>query len=205
MFENAKWIWPTDQFEKSQRAEFLFSANVASLAAMFRAVYFGLPLTERIVTVSGEAVKNPQNFSVRVGTSFAELIEAAGGVTEDVDRIICGGPMMGSAQSDIDVPVAKATNSILCLPEAKGIYVDNPVCLRCGKCLSACPMRLQPLYLYRYAAAGDINELERLRQMDCIECGSCAYVCPGRKAGGVLLVGGTSTEHGASGCQTAQK
>ena len=154
--------------------------NVASFAAMYRAVYLGEPLTERIVTVTGEAVKNPQNFLVRIGTSFAELIEAAGGVCDDVDRIICGGPMMGMAQSNDSVPVVKAVNSILCLPKVNGIEVKDPTCLRCGKCLSVCPMKLQPLYLYRYTAVGDIKELERLHQMDCIECGSCAYICPGK-------------------------
>ena len=87
---------------------------------------------------------------------------------------------MGMAQSGVDVPAVKATNSVLCLPKDERISVDDPTCLRCGKCLSACPMRLQPLYLYRYTAVGDIKELERLHQMDCIECGCCAYVCPGR-------------------------
>ena len=154
--------------------------NVASFAAMFRAVHLGLPITERIVTVSGEAVKNPQNFKARIGTSFADLIEAAGGANDNIDRVICGGPMMGMAQSSVSVPVVKATNSILCLPKDNDIASENPTCLRCGKCLSACPMKLQPLYLYRYSLCGELSELERLHQMDCLECGSCAYVCPGR-------------------------
>ena len=154
--------------------------NAASFAAIFRAVYCGVPLTERIVTVSGEAVLEPQNFSARIGTSFEDLIEAAGGASENIDRVICGGPMMGSAQSDLSVPVVKATNSILCLPKEEGIEVQNPTCLRCGKCITVCPMGLQPLYLYRYFGCGDIKELERLHQMDCIECGSCAYICPGK-------------------------
>ena len=88
--------------------------------------------------------------------------------------------MMGIAQSDLSVPVVKATNSVLCLLKDRNGAAENPVCLRCGKCVSVCPMRLQPLYLYRFEKAGDAAELERLRVMDCIECGSCAFTCPGK-------------------------
>ncbi|MBR5519367.1 MAG: electron transport complex subunit RsxC [Clostridia bacterium] len=154
--------------------------NVASFAAIFRAVYWGVPLTQRIVTVSGETVKKPQNFIVRLGTSFADLIEAAGGMTDKTERVISGGPMMGFAQSDLSVPVVKATNSILCLPHDKNGAAENPVCLRCGKCVGVCPMGLQPLYLYRFSACGQTDELNRLHLMDCMECGSCAYTCPGK-------------------------
>ena len=154
--------------------------NVASFAAIFRAVYMGTPLTQRIVTVSGESIKNPQNFIVNIGTSFADVIAEAGGLSEDVERVLSGGPMMGLAQSDLAVPVVKDTNSILCLPQNRDIEVENPVCLRCGKCIAVCPMGLQPLYLYRYTACGQLDEMQRLHQMDCIECGCCAYVCPGK-------------------------
>ena len=123
--------------------------NVASFAAIFRAVYWGVPLTQRIVTVSGEAVSLPQNFVVRLGTPFADLIEAAGGMTDATERVVSGGPMMGIAQSDLSVPVVKATNSILCLPHDENGAAENPVCLRCGKCVGVCPMGLQPLYMYR--------------------------------------------------------
>ena len=88
--------------------------------------------------------------------------------------------MMGFAQSDLSVPVIKATNSILCLLKDVNGAAENPVCLRCGKCVGVCPMRLQPLYLYRYVNAGRIDELNRLHLMDCIECGSCAFTCPGK-------------------------
>ena len=87
---------------------------------------------------------------------------------------------MGIAQSDLSVPVVKATNSVLCLLKDRNGAAENPVCLRCGKCISVCPMRLQPLYLYRYEKAGDTKELERLHVLDCIECGSCAFTCPGK-------------------------
>lgn len=154
--------------------------NVSTYAAIYRAVRLGRPLTERIVTISGEAIAQPQNFIVPIGTSFHDLIEVAGGLNDKTERVISGGPMMGFAQSDLSVPVIKATNSILCLLKDRNGAAENPVCLRCGKCVGVCPMRLQPLYLYRYQNAGDLKELERLHLMDCIECGSCAFTCPGK-------------------------
>ena len=154
--------------------------NVATFAAIYRAVRLGVPLTQRIVTVSGEGVKAPQNFIVRIGTPFRDLIEAAGGLTDSAERVISGGPMMGTAQRDLSVPVVKATNSVLCLPKDENAAAENPVCLRCGKCITVCPMGLQPLYLYRYAGCHAVSEMERLHLMDCMECGSCAYVCPGK-------------------------
>ena len=154
--------------------------NVSTFTAISRAVLRGFPVTQRIVTVSGEAIGQPQNFSVRIGTSFHDLIEIAGGLNEKTERVISGGPMMGVAQSDLRVPVVKATNSILCLLKDQNGAAENPVCLRCGKCVSVCPMRLQPLYMYRYVSAGRLEELERLHIMDCMECGSCAFTCPGK-------------------------
>lgn len=154
--------------------------NVSTFAAIFRAIRSGEALTQRIVTISGEAIANPQNFVVRIGTTFQDLLETAGGLNDTTERVISGGPMMGFAQSRLDVPVVKATNSILCLPEDKNGAAENPVCLRCGKCVNACPMRLQPLYMYRYVNAKRLDQLERLNLMDCMECGSCAFTCPGK-------------------------
>ena len=154
--------------------------NVSTYAAIYRAVRLGLPLIQRIVTISGEAIAEPQNFIVRIGTPFHDLIEVAGGLNEKTERVISGGPMMGVAQSDLRVPVIKATNSILCLLKDENGAAENPVCLRCGKCVNVCPMRLQPLYMYRFVKAGRVDELERLNVLDCIECGSCAFTCPGK-------------------------
>ncbi len=154
--------------------------NVSTFAAICRAVRHGTPLTERIVTISGEAIAQPQNFIVRIGTPFRDLIEVAGGLNDKTERVISGGPMMGFAQKDLSVPVIKATNSILCLLKDLNGAADNPVCIRCGKCVEACPMRLQPLYLYRFEQAGDVKALERLNVLDCIECGCCAFTCPGK-------------------------
>lgn len=154
--------------------------NVSTFAAIYRAVRLGVPLTQRIVTISGEAIAQPQNFIVRIGTPFHDLIEVAGGLHDKTERVISGGPMMGVAQSDLSVPVIKATNSILCLLKDKNGAAENPVCLRCGKCVSVCPMRLQPLYMYRFTNAERVEELQRLNVLDCIECGSCAFTCPGK-------------------------
>ena len=154
--------------------------NVSTFAAIHRAVEQGIPLTERIVTISGEAIAEPQNFIVRIGTPFHDLIEVAGGLHDKTERVISGGPMMGFAQSDLSVPVIKATNSILCLLKDENGAAENPVCLRCGKCVGVCPMRLQPLYMYRFVNAERLDELKRLNLMDCIECGSCAFTCPGK-------------------------
>lgn len=154
--------------------------NVSTFAAIYRAVKLGIPLTQRIVTVSGEAIAEPQNFVVRIGTPFHDLVEAAGGLNRRTERVISGGPMMGRAQADLSVPVVKATNAILCLMKDKNGAAENPVCLRCGKCVGVCPMRLQPLYMYRYVNAERVDELDRLHVTDCIECGSCAFTCPGK-------------------------
>ena len=154
--------------------------NVSTYAAIYRAVRLGTALTERIVTVSGEAINRPQNFIVPIGTPFRDLIQIAGGMNDKTERVISGGPMMGFAQNDLDAPVVKATNSILCLLKDENGAAENPVCLRCGKCVGVCPMRLQPLYMYRFTNAGRIEELERLNLLDCMECGSCAFTCPGK-------------------------
>ena len=154
--------------------------NVSTFAAIYRAVRLGRPLYQRIVTVSGEAITEPQNFAVRIGTPLRELIEVAGGLNEKTERVISGGPMMGIAQSDLSAPVVKATNCVLCLLKDENGAAENPVCLRCGKCVEACPMRLQPLYLYRYVNANRLDQLDKLNLMDCMECGSCAFTCPGK-------------------------
>ena len=154
--------------------------NVSTFAAIYRAVRLGRPLYQRIVTVSGEAIAQPQNFIVRIGTPLHDLIEVAGGLNEKTERVISGGPMMGFAQSDLSVPVIKATNSVLCLLKDVNGAAENPVCLRCGKCVAVCPMRLQPLYMYRFTNAKRVDELERLNLLDCMECGSCAFTCPGK-------------------------
>ncbi len=140
----------------------------------------GLPSVQRVVTVSGPGVAAPANFLCRVGTPVSDLLEAAGGTKEDVDKIVMGGPMMGTAIFNTNVPVLKGTNAVLAMMPQQNRAKENPVCIRCGRCVNACPMHLQPLYLYSAERKANIAELERLHVTDCIECGCCAYVCPGR-------------------------
>ena len=155
--------------------------NVATFAYTYRAVCKGRPVTERIVTVSGEAINNPGNFTTRIGTSFEDLVEAAGGLKEDTWKVIVGGPMMGFAQADLSSNTVKGTNSILCLTNAQnGESKEEVTCIRCGECLKVCPMNLQPLYMYAYEKKQNVDGLNRLNVMDCIECGCCSYVCPGK-------------------------
>ncbi len=152
--------------------------NAATFAAVYRAVCLGQPVTERIVTVSGEGVRAPKNILCPIGTSFEELIAATGGLSEDIWRVVSGGPMMGLAQEDLSVMTIKGTNSVLCLSTQRNQEKENPLCIRCGKCVEVCPMHLQPLHLYR--CKNDTAMLSRYHVLDCVECGCCAYTCPGK-------------------------
>ena len=152
--------------------------NVASTYAIYEAVQKNKPLIERIVTVTGKAVKNPGNFRVRFGTPADLLIEAAGGLPENITDVINGGPMMGKSVSVTNFPCIKGTSGILLmtLKEAQDRRQTN--CIRCGRCAIACPMGLQPFLLHKVAKQNDFDETEKNHIMDCIECGSCEFTCP---------------------------
>ena len=152
--------------------------NVGTAYAVYEAVQKNKPLIERVITVTGKKLARPSNFMVRTGTPVADLIEAAGGLPEDTGKIINGGPMMGKALNTLDVPVTKGTSGILVVPEGESFRKKVYNCIRCGKCVSICPMGLEP-YLLRAASEHkkwDIVEEER--SLDCMECGSCSYICP---------------------------
>ncbi|OQX97222.1 MAG: electron transport complex subunit RsxC [Bacteroidetes bacterium 4572_117] len=155
--------------------------NVGTAYAVYEAVQKNKPLFERVVTVTGKSVKNPSNFLARVGTSLTELIEAAGGLPEDTEKVISGGPMMGKALNTIDVPMTKGTSGVLIIPEGesrRGIISD---CIRCAKCVTVCPMGLEPYLLMTVTELQDYERVENERTMDCIECGSCSYTCPSNR------------------------
>lgn len=155
--------------------------NIDTCAAVARAVTSGMPLISRIVTVSGDCVKYPSNFKVRFGTPFSYLFEKAGGFEKEPVKIIMGGPMMGTAVSSPEVPVIKGTSGILAFSREMIAQNQQDTCLRCGKCVSACPMRLMPNALNAAAKADNYEKLEKLHIMDCMECGTCSYLCPARQ------------------------
>ena len=157
-----------------------FICNVDTAASLFRGFDSGLPLHQRVVTVSGDAVKNPKNLLTRVGTPYKVLFDYCGGFEKDPYKIINGGPMMGMAQHTLDTPVVKNTSALLAFADGNETISENPTCIRCGKCMRACPMRLMPNYIYLYASQGNYEECRKRNAMDCIECGCCSYVCPGK-------------------------
>ena len=151
--------------------------NAATCKAIYDAVYEGMPLIKRIVTVSGDILMEPKNLMVPIGTSYNDLIEACGH-SENPYKVLNGGPMMGAAQYDLSVPTIKACNAITVLGKKNKFSVEDSQCIRCGKCIDVCPMRLMPVLMYKALYANDIGEMKDTNLMDCIECGCCAYNCP---------------------------
>ena len=155
--------------------------NIGTVFAVYEAVQKRKPLIERIVTVTGKSVQNPSNLKVRLGTPVSQLIEAAGGLPEDTSKIVSGGPMMGRPLLGTDVPVVKGTSGILMIPESDAVRHKERTCIRCGKCITACPMGLEP---YLLAVASEMEDWERAEEnwiMSCIECDCCQSTCPSRR------------------------
>jgi len=152
--------------------------NVATAFAVYEAVTKNKPLIERVVTVTGKAVTKPGNYLVRIGTPISELIKAAGGLPENTGKVIIGGPMMGKAISSLKIPVTKGMSGIVMIPNEEASRQSVMPCIRCAKCVDACPMNLEP-YLLMSASDKGMWELSEANHItDCIECGSCSYSCP---------------------------
>lgn len=152
--------------------------NVATSAALDDAVTLGIPLVERIVTVTGEVVASPGNFKLKIGTPAIEAVRFAGGITEEPGKLVFGGPMMGFAQRSFQVPVGKNTSGILLIPQKQAYNFESSGCIHCGRCVQGCPMHLVPCLLSTAIETGRIDLAAENHVMDCMECGSCAYVCP---------------------------
>jgi electron transport complex protein RnfC len=156
-------------------------SNVGTAFAVYEAIQKNKPLFERVVTVTGKGVANPGNFKVRIGTSTTELVEAAGGLPENTGKIISGGPMMGKAVASLDIPVTKGTSGILLIQEQESKREEYIECIRCSRCVSVCPMGLEPFLLMTVGQKQIFDRAEKERVMDCIECGSCSYTCPSNR------------------------
>lgn len=156
-------------------------SNVGTAFAVYEAIQKNKPLIERVVTITGKAVKKPSNFLVRIGTPVSALIEAAGGMPESTGKIISGGPMMGRAVATAEVPVTKGTSGILLMKEEESKRKEQIACIRCSRCVAACPMGLEPYLLMTLSEKHIFDRAEENRIMDCIECGSCSYTCPSNR------------------------
>ena len=155
--------------------------NLNTTCAIYKAVYTGMPVVSKVVTVSGSGVIDPKNLECPIGTPITALFDACGGLKEETYKLIMGGPMMGLAQYNLDVTVGKGTGAMLAFAGDEEQYEENPQCIRCGKCVGVCPMRLEPVFMYKYLMKGDVDTWQNtLHGMDCIECGACAYTCPAR-------------------------
>ena len=155
--------------------------NLNTTCAIYKAVYTGMPVVSKVVTVSGSGVIDPKNLECPIGTPITALFDACGGLKDETYKLIMGGPMMGLAQYNLDVTVGKGTGAMLAFAGDEEQYEENPQCIRCGKCVGVCPMRLEPVFMYKYLMKGDVDTWQNtLHGMDCIECGACSYICPGR-------------------------
>ena len=155
--------------------------NVGTAFAIYEAVMKNKPLIDRIITVTGKSVKNPSNLLARLGTPFQQLIDECGGLPEDTGKIIGGGPMMGKALLSLDVPMTKGSSGLLIMNEKEALRAEPKPCIRCAKCVSACPMGLEPFLLSKLSAMEDWETAEKNDVVSCIECGSCQFTCPSKR------------------------
>lgn len=152
--------------------------NASTTVAVYEAVQKNKPLIERVVTLTGKSVKSPKNLLTRMGTPIESLIEAAGGLPEDTAKVVNGGPMMGRAMINLQMPVTKGCSGVTLFSEKEALRGESSACIKCAKCVSACPMALEPYFLSKMARKRNWEALEQNRIIDCIECGCCQFTCP---------------------------
>lgn len=155
--------------------------NVDTVISIANAIDEGCPLTDRIVTVTGDAIKDPVNVKVKTGTLYSELVELAGGFVTEPEKIISGGPMMGFAIFDTDIPVTKTSSALLCFQKDELAQIKQTPCINCGMCVKACPSRLIPSVLADHAENFNEEAFKELNGLECVECGSCSFVCPAKR------------------------
>jgi electron transport complex protein RnfC len=156
-------------------------SNVQTAIAVASAIKTGMPLIERVITVAGKKLKNPSNLLVRIGTSISDLIDICGGLPERTRKVLLGGPMTGIAQWSLQTPIIKGVSGIIVLTDDEVDELEDSPCIRCAKCVDACPARLLPNFLGDYAENGLFIKCKEYRAPDCIECGICSYVCPTKR------------------------
>ena len=155
--------------------------NVDTVVAIYNAVCETTPLIRRIITVTGDAVANPQNFEVRLGTNYQEVLEAAGGFKTQPEKVISGGPMMGQALFSLDIPVMKTSSALTCFTKDEVAAHEETPCIRCGRCIDVCPEHIVPQMMMAAAERNDLELFEKYNGMECCECGSCTFICPAHR------------------------
>lgn len=156
--------------------------NVGTAYAIYEAVRYGKPLIERVITITGEGIRNPNNMKVKIGTLVSHLIDVCGGLKDEKVKVISGGPMMGFAIPSLDVPITKGTSGIVALTEREIVHAEEfKPCIRCSRCINICPMGLMPSMLSIYSEKGFYEGAKEYNLFDCFECGCCAYVCPSKR------------------------
>ena len=156
-------------------------SNIDTVYSIYEAIVLGMPLTKRIVTVTGDGIEEPNNFLVRFGTNYRELLDKCTNLVEEGGKFISGGPMMGFAMSSLDVPVVKGSSSLLVFKKDIVSSIEESPCIRCGKCIEVCPGRIMPAIVSDFAKRGDVESFVKYNGMECCECGCCSYICPAKR------------------------